>query len=171
MTDAASQRLFVAIWPDREVRAQLENIQAEFRLAELGRLTPSSKFHITLQFLGDVPVSEIDWVERSISALRFDPFSIQFDLVGSWPRNMVAWVGSQHPCTELNRLVQEVRRTLSRSHRRNENFTPHVTLARRFGKKIHAPIEPIHWQANRVDLVRPTLLSEGAKYESIAHSG
>ena len=168
MTEPHTQRLFVALWPQSEIRNRLVEIQTEFRLSELGRIVPPSKFHITLQFLGEVADAEIETKREFVRNLQFSPFSIQFDLVGSWPRNEVSWVGSSTPSPQLNDLVADIRAGLP--VKKTRKFIPHITLARKVRKKLHAPIKPFRWEVNRVDLVRSILDSQGAIYETIEHS-
>ncbi len=171
MNEPDTQRLFVALWPNHEVRNQLLDIQTEFELSRLGRLVPADKLHITLQFLGDVEVAEIEPTKQYVNDLLFSPFSIEFDRVGSWPRNEVAWVGSQIPCQQLDDLVAAVRGGLTDGSREARRFVPHITLARKVRRKLHQPIRPLCWPVDRVDLVRSVLDSQGSQYESIAHSG
>ncbi len=171
MNEPETQRLFVALWPNHEVRNQLVDIQAEFGLSKLGRLVPAHNLHITLQFLGDVTIAEVDPTKRFVNDLQFSPFSIEFDCVGSWPRNEVAWVGSKMPCQQLDGLVATIRGGLSDGSRKARKFVPHITLARKVRRKLHQPIKPLHWPVDRVDLIRSVLDSQGSRYESIAHSG
>ncbi|MDE0309220.1 MAG: RNA 2',3'-cyclic phosphodiesterase [Acidiferrobacterales bacterium] len=163
------QRLFVALWPDHEVREQLVDIQTEFGLSTLGRLVPARNLHITLQFLGEVPPAEVEPARQFVRDLRFPPFAIEFDCVGSWPRNEVAWVGSENPCQQLDDLVAKIRGGLPDGSRKSRNFVPHITLARKVRRKLYQPIKPMRWSVSRVDLVRSVLDSQGAQYESIAH--
>lgn len=171
MSESDSQRLFVALWPNDELRNRLVDIQTEFGLSKLGRLVPAHKLHITLQFLGDVTVAEVEPTRQFVNGLQFSPFSIEFDSVGSWPRNEVAWVGSKIPCQQLDDLVATIRDGLSDGRRRTRKFVPHITLARKVRRKLHQPIKPLLWPVNRVDLIRSVLDSQGSQYESIAHSG
>ncbi len=161
----------MALWPNDEVRNRLVDMQTEFGLSKLGRLVPAHKLHITLQFLGEVAVAEVEPTKQFISELSFSPFTIEFDYVGSWPRNEVAWVGSKIPCQQLDDLVATIRGGLSDGSRRTRKFIPHITLARKVRRKLHQPIKPLRWPVERVDLIDSVLDSQGSQYESIAHSG
>ena len=171
MHSSETQRLFVAVWPDRTVRNRLAELQTELKLSEYGRLTPASNFHITLQFLGDVSSDEVRAKQTFVENFKFQPFTLQIDRAGSWPRNEVAWVGSSIPCPEINELANSIKSGLRDSEKNTKEFVPHITLARKVRRKIHAEIQPIRLQVNRVDLVRSVLSHQGAQYESIAHSG
>ena len=132
---------------------------------------PARNLHITLQFLGDVAVDKVETIKQFVSNLRFSPFSVEFDRVGSWPRNEVAWVGSENPCQQLDDLVANIKGGLSDGSRKARKFVPHITLARKVRRKLHEPIKPLCWPVVRVDLIRSVLDNQGSQYESIAHSG
>ena len=166
-----TQRLFVGLWPNFEIRSRLTTVQTDFRLSESSRITLPEKFHITLLFLGDVPETEIASVKAFIQDIQFDPFSIELSCVGFWPGNRIIWAGTDEVSIELTELVGRVRKGLSRFCKDRRKFVPHITLARKAQKRIHGLIDPIHWQVHHIDLIRSTLLSDGAKYESIARSG
>ena len=169
LTDSSYHRLFVAIWPTPQIRTLLSNLQNDFQLNRYGRCIPSRNFHITVVFLGDVAAEEVDPVIEIVRAIEFKPFSIELDQVGSWPRNKVAWVGSSSAEPELTTLLENVRRNL-KSKKERRKFIPHVTLARKFRRKIHYSIEPILWPVHKIALVRSNLSSLGAHYEIVAES-
>ena len=166
-----TQRLFVGLWPNFEIRSRLTTVQTDFRLSESSRITLPEKFHITLLFLGNVPETEIASVKAFIQDIQFDPFSIELNCVGFWPGNRIIWAGTDEVSLELIELVSRVREGLSRFGKDRRKFLPHITLARKAKKRIHGLIDPIHWQVHQIELIRSTLLSDGAKYESIARSG
>ncbi len=112
---------------------------------------------------------EVDPVIEIVRAIEFKPFSIELNQVGSWPRNKVAWVGSSRTNLELTTLVENVQRNLQLKKERRK-FIPHVTLARKFRRKIHYNIEPIPWPVHKIALVRSNLSSLGAHYEIVAES-
>ena len=161
--------MFVAIWPSSEIRSQLSELQDDFQLHRFGRCIPLKNFHVTLVFLGDVAAEEVDHVVEIVRAIKFEPFMMKLDQVGSWPRNRVAWVGGSRAEPELSNLLAYVRQNLKfkKEHRK---FIPHVTLARRFQRKIHHSIEPILWSVHKIVLVRSNLSSLGAHYEIVAES-
>lgn len=169
MIDSSHSRLFVAIWPSSEIRSRLSELQDDFQLDRYGRCIPSKNFHVTLVFLGDVANEEVNHVVEIVRTTEFEPFTMKLDQVGSWPRNKVAWVGSSSAEPELTTLAANVRRRLNFKKERRK-FIPHITLARRFQRKINYSIEPISWLVNDVALVQSILLSSGANYEIIARS-
>ena len=166
-----TQRLFVGLWPNSEVRSRLTTVQTEFRLSESSRITPPEKFHITLLFLGDVPETKIDSVKDFIQDFQFDPFSIELNCVGFWPGNRTIWVGADDVSPELIELVGRVRKGLVRLGKDRRKIIPHITLARKAKKRIRGSIDPIHWQVHHIELIRSTLLSDGSKYELVTRQG
>ena len=91
MNNPDTQRLFVGLWPNFEIRSRLTTVQTDFRLSESSRITLPEKFHITLLFLGDVPETDIASVKAFIQDIQFDPFSIELNCVGFWPGNRIIW--------------------------------------------------------------------------------
>ena len=62
------RRLFVALWPDAQVRHELTMLQArpEIRTAG-GRTVLASNIHMTLKFLGDVDVAKQGVLEAQLA--------------------------------------------------------------------------------------------------------
>ena len=75
MTDSQTQRLFVALWPDRTVKAALTDIQTTLELGRFGRPIPEDNLHMTLLFIGEVDQSEIDGIGEFVRQMQnFHPF-------------------------------------------------------------------------------------------------
>ena len=52
-------RMFFALWPDALTRAQVANAVAVLRLTDAARPVPQQNYHVTLAFVGDVPISSL----------------------------------------------------------------------------------------------------------------
>ncbi len=96
--------------------------------------------HITLRFLGEIPVSMVDEVHRVMSSVAFRRFRIRIAGVGAFPtvsRPRVIWVGVREGAEELARIHDEIERGLRRLGFRpeREEFVPHITLARIKGSR------------------------------------
>ena len=78
-----SRRLFVALWPDVQVRHELTMLQArpEIRAAG-GRTVPAKNIHMTLWFLGDVDASQQGDLEARLAEFVFEPVTLTLDRVG-----------------------------------------------------------------------------------------
>ncbi len=167
------RRLFVALWSSGNVRDALKRQQAEFELEQIGRCTTPEKFHITLHFIGEVPNSQCQRIAASVGSIDFDPFELKLDRIGFFTRSRVAWAGCAAPNPQLDALAHQVRNRISQTHtgKGRQEFTPHVTLARKVRKRIDARIDPIVWRVDRCCLVESVKSGGGVKYVTLAESG
>ena len=170
MTDSQIQRLFIAVWPNPVVSKALQDLQVELELAKLGRPTPVVNLHITLLFLGEVPKGEVPTIKALVEQITLPPVSVVIDRIGFWPHNNIVWAGPIELPAELVHLSNDVQQTFKKFVSERRKFTPHVTLARKVRRRVHAHFEPITWAINEISLVQSTLTREGAQYRSIAHS-
>ncbi|BES82682.1 RNA 2',3'-cyclic phosphodiesterase [Pyrodictium abyssi] len=96
--------------------------------------------HITLRFLGNIPFSLVDEIERVIAASAPRRVVLRLRGVGAFPspvRPRVIWVGVSEGAGELERIYREIEKGLRRLGFRpeREQFVPHVTLARLKGSR------------------------------------
>ena len=132
-----SVRCFVAIEISQPVQALLKpvqtHLQSEIRKASW---TKPGNFHLTLKFLGDVPVEVIDAVGEAVRnvAATQAPFSIVFGGIGAFPklhRPRVIWLGVKHGAETVTHLAKAVNRELKPLGFPIDNrFHPHLTLGR-----------------------------------------
>jgi 2'-5' RNA ligase len=124
-------RLFVGVGLPEDVAARLAGICGGVPGA---RWVDPESFHLTLRFVGDVPVDVGDDVHDALGALRFPAFDLELAGVGHFDtggevRALWAGVAKSPALAQLQRAIEAalVRIGLPREERR---FTPHVTLAR-----------------------------------------
>ncbi len=96
--------------------------------------------HITIRFLGEIPVTMIDEVYRVLASIEFKRFRVKLVGVGAFPsiaRPRVIWVGVREGFDELRRIYEGIEKGLRRLGFRpeREEFVPHVTLARLKGSR------------------------------------
>lgn len=72
---------------------------------------------------------------------------------------------------EIHDVSQQVRTGLKDFATERRKFTPHVTLARKVGRRVSCEIAPIEWRVSEICLIRSTLSHEGARYKTLARSG
>lgn len=159
-----AERRFVAVWPPAEV---LDAVEALHRPVDLGgRWTRRDQWHVTLRFLGDVPLADV------VDALGG---------VGSGP--VVASVGPavarlgrgviQVPVDGLEALADDVvARTASLGRPPEDRpFVGHLTLARLAGTPppgvLRQPISAT-WTVDEVAVVASHLGGTAARYETEA---
>jgi 2'-5' RNA ligase len=126
------ERLFIALALPEPVRTALAAVAQP--LAGVTWTRPA-QLHLTLRFLGDVPVAQIETVVTRLSTVRVEPFLLPIEGLGVFPpkhppRTVWAGVGAGHP--RLHQLRQRVDDALLAAGLDLEvrTFHPHVTLAR-----------------------------------------
>jgi 2'-5' RNA ligase len=195
MTRAATARLFVAVDPPAEVRAQLlawartaiARVHKEGRrgAAEMRLLEPEA-LHVTLCFLGGRPVEEIESIGAVLAgcAERVGELSLGAPL---WlpPRRPRALAVEVHDVDGgLAHLQGALREALARAtgwEPERRRFRAHITLARTRGRSgalrssqagqlLLPATPPLSFTPASVVLYRSWLSPAGASYEALAAS-
>jgi 2'-5' RNA ligase len=152
-----TQRLFLALWPDEDVRQQLVNHANQWTWPEGCGLYLPEDWHLTLHFLGPVKADRVaDIVD--LAAVPFKPFTLTLDQPTSLPHDLAVLCMSQVPVplqALYERLGDALRRLVLPVETRP--YLPHVTLARRATDAIPpSRPTPVVWRARRYELVVST---------------
>jgi RNA 2',3'-cyclic 3'-phosphodiesterase len=152
--EAPTARLFVALWPDAGVRAQLAACRDAWRWPANARPVASGNLHATLHFIGSFPRERIGALASRLAAVRAEAATLRSKGMELW-RGGIAVLTLQHE-PRLLALHQRVGEALRASGIALETrpFTPHVTLARKATRAV-APSElpPFSWRATGFALV------------------
>jgi 2'-5' RNA ligase len=162
-------RLFFALWPDDDVRAQLAHWSRELQtVCGGGRLTRPENLHLTLAFLGSVGDIRVGEIERAAGEVAPRGISLVLDRPGYWKHNRIAWAGASTVPGQLDSMVAELRDALARSNIGFDAkaFVSHVTLLRDAREPEAMPaLEPIKWRLDGFALVQSVTLPRGSRYE------
>ena len=133
-------RTFIAIELDSALKAALRNAQEGLSgrvVARTVRWVHVEGIHLTLKFLGDTPVENVEGVKAALAqvAEEVGPFRLAAKGLGCFPnvrQPRVVWVGVEEPLGALSRLQKAVEAHVSplgfpAEHRA---FSPHLTLGR-----------------------------------------
>lgn len=163
-------RLFVAIRPPREIRAQLLAIM---RGVEDARWQDDDQLHLTLRFIGEVERTRAEDIAAALASVRQPPFELRLNGVGMFDtggRRGNLWVGVEPPNAPKvlrDRVNGAMRRAGFAPEKRK--FVPHITIARL--RSSSGPIEGFI-AANGGFASTPFTVSEFNLYEShLHHSG
>ena len=146
-------RMFVGLMLPEPVEDELWPLQDGVPGA---RWTEPGQHHLTLLFLGEVPVNTLESLDERLRALRAPPMTLQPAGVGHFPpRGMprTLWLGLEksEPLARLHAQLADVARALQLAGD-TRKFAPHVSLAR-----LHhsPPYRVAEWEAacNRVRTV------------------
>ncbi len=142
----------------------------------------TQNLHITLRFIGEVPLSTVEEVKDVLRSLNFKPFRIKLAGLGAFPspsRPRVVWIGVAEGGEELARLRDEIERGLREIgiQPERQKFHPHLTIARVKGtRNIHSLVRIIseysdyefgEVMVDRVRLKKSILTRKGPIYETL----
>lgn len=138
-----SQRLFFALWPDEAQRSAIARATGEAVSGCGGRPVGTASLHVTLAFLGSVPVRrrpELTVIATQVALALPGPVTLSFDLLEHWAKPQVLCAVSSVPSPAAVSLAQQLQKlTLAAGFSPDiKPFRQHVTLAR----KVPRSIEP-----------------------------
>jgi len=133
-------RTFIAIELDEELKGHLRHLQNRLR-EEMPprsvRWVRPEGIHLTLKFLGDTPLAQIEAVQAALvkAAAQVGPFRFEVGGLGCFPhsrRPRVVWVGLHEPTGALAELYKAIEAQVAPLGFPTERraFHPHLTLGR-----------------------------------------
>lgn len=160
---APPHRLFFALWPDADTRAATAAATDALLQAQPGagrRLRPD-RYHLTLQFLGDIPVDRRDAVMAAaidaVARVDSPAFDLVLDQAGAFANARVWWLGPATPPEGLRTLWDSLAAALPRhgvKPKASPGFSPHLTIVRDIAARLPiTPIAPIRWRVDRFVLI------------------
>ena len=176
-------RLFIAIEIPENIKVYIAEIQGNIgNNTNKIRFVNKNQIHLTLRFLGEVQKDKTEIIMELLKKITFDSFSVHLDSIGVFPSESyirVIWIGlkPEEPVLELQKTIDE---NLKKSFKKEENFRPHLTLARvkyiddkeNFINKLKKiKIENKKIDVNNFKLVKSTLTLEGPVYEDLETFG
>lgn len=171
-------RLFVALLPTEPVRHALAKLMHDVNRV---RWANTEQLHLTLRFIGNVPLDARQKIENALERVRVKPFFLETAGVGGFPPRghpHVLWAGIGRPHPLLHQLRQQVDDSLLTTGVPFElrAFSPHFTLGR---SREAPPVAVQHWLKRYREFAGPTwpvnafhlmaseLTSDGAVYRSV----
>ena len=191
MTDIPQDhvRLFVACEVPDEVKEAIgETIEGlRKKSGPAVRWIKPEGVHVTLKFLGEVPVKKLPAVKLAIqeAVVGHSPFELEFSNIGTFGGReglRIMWVGIAGDVLRLEALVRAVNAALAVVGFEPERrpFRPHLTLGRvrdEIGTRQRAEIEVavgktdvpgVNWRTSQVSLMRSKLGPGGSREEVLA---
>jgi 2'-5' RNA ligase len=162
-----SRRLFFALWPSDEFRAELEAATLSLARASGGRLIPPRSFHVTLLFLGEISNQKFPAIQQAGAALSGSPaFALDFDGIEAWGRKVLCLTASMPPASAIE-LAEKLRASLRGELKQLDErpYLPHITLARDLPRGMRPQkIKPLRQQVNDFALVESVRDAGGSHY-------
>jgi RNA 2',3'-cyclic 3'-phosphodiesterase len=132
-------RLFFAVFPGNETRQRIAAVAHALERVQSPSIVPHENYHMTLAFVGEVPVSQVATLLEIGAAQRVCGFTIRFDAYEYWPKAGVVVAAARDYPVALERLWRQLHADLAQ-HNLATNplpLRPHVTIAR---KVSQAPV-------------------------------
>ena len=161
-----NRRVFFALWPDQSLAEQLSRIAVKAQAACGGRLMRPDTLHLTLTFIGSVPVARIDDLRRAASRVQAQAIDFKLDRFGCWRHNGIVWAGASEPPAQLQSLAGQLRAALTEAGLPFDarDFAAHVTLLRNARCAALPELETITWSIEEFVLVESQRQATGATY-------
>ncbi len=150
-------RLFIAIDLPQDVKEYLRKLQSFLVSPDRTKIFLTHDFHVTLKFLGSCSEDRRKEIEKKLARLSVDFHSFDSQLTkigtfgGRYPR--VVWVGITSPVWLKD---------FARSVGNEDDFVPHITLARIKGDLSKISVEPMKFRVEDFCLFESRLSSKGA---------
>jgi 2'-5' RNA ligase len=183
-------RLFIALPVPDDIKEKLRCAQAEIRSglrADPVRWVRPEQIHLTLKFLGNVPVARTDELVESVRAacISVEPLQLTAGKIGFFPnahQPRVIWADIAGETELLERLQSQIERATSTfaDAQKDHRFSAHLTIgrikeirpadARALEQAASEFTETVfgNWTAATVEIMRSELASDGSRYTRIA---
>ncbi|MCW5626968.1 MAG: RNA 2',3'-cyclic phosphodiesterase [Burkholderiales bacterium] len=165
-------RVFYGLWPTPAEAAQLIPHATVLKAATRGRPSHPASLHLTLVFLGEVPVDVLPQLRNLEVAGDRPGFDLALDRRGVWRHNGIGWLMPSTPPPALLELQSTLEAALRAAGFESERrpFRPHVTLTRHGRDDMpDGAIDPVVWRVREWVLVRSNGTAvDGSRYETLA---
>ena len=164
-------RLFVAIKVPPSIHPSISRAAAHLHERMGVRILPSTDWHLTLRFIGEVNEETAGKIAEALGGVRFSPFGMHLFGAGAYPNTdfpRAIFIGGESEGAE--KLAGDIESALSPFPLQKEKFSVHMTLARSKGAGdiddfLKNTGEVGQFEAASFFLMKSTLLPQGASYE------
>ena len=136
-----------------------------------GRAVQTRNLHLTLAFLGHMPVAAAREVAAAVADVPRLDYAMVIDQVQHWRHNRILWLGPTTVPEPVARMCASLRQALRESGVRYDDkpFVPHVTLLRA-ARVPSAPLQlaPVAWRGRGFSLFAVHRDAAGLRYDAIA---
>lgn len=181
-------RSFIAIEISTQVRSEIARYLKRHAVGlDSVKWVIEEQFHLTLKFLGDVPMNEIHHVINAVdrSCRGTEPFDLVFERLGAFPNlenPRTLWVAATEGIEPSRLLAERLDNELAQLgfSREARRFTPHLTIGRLKGERpeqvtrfLTESVDPFFGvsSVDGVTLFSSELSRTGPKYDILAEIG
>jgi 2'-5' RNA ligase len=167
-------RLYFALWPQETVRQRLhaaaDTAATTIGVESKGRRVPCANLHLTLHFIGNVYLAQMECLQRAARLVRAAAFDLTIDRQGYFNKPRVAWLGCSNPPAALDDLHRQLGRHLQICDYEPETrpYQPHVTVARKLGPiAAEAGFAAVDWRVSEFALIEVRAIDIGVQYRAV----
>lgn len=163
-------RLFLALWPDDNVRLALASQRLEVARLTGGRPTMPVTMHLTLVFAGNIPAGRLLELKLVVAGVRAPSFEYVIDSAGCFGGPRVAWLAGATPPKALLELQSSLQRAIANADFDVDirAFRPHITVTRDIQNTIETRrVTPTSWPINHFDLIHAQPAGHAVHYETL----
>lgn len=160
-------RFFFALWPDTQTRNAIVKCRSQLQFR--GRSVNPSNLHMTLLFIGKMTLNQQQKIIQQAEQIACPAFEIDIDHSGYFNRSQVLWLGIKDVPAPLLELHQALLNSAENCHLpiKQQNYTPHITLARKVSLVSSQTIEPVLWSINSFVLLESIDTNHGVCYKKV----
>lgn len=164
----ARRRVFFALWPDAATAKRLDELGAQAHARCGGRRMRRVGLHMTLVFIGEVPVERLEALGAAAARVCGTAFTLEIDRLACWRHNRIVWAGCAQAPLELLTLVGQLRERLGEVGLPldERDFAAHMTLLRDARCEELPVFDPVAWPVGEFVLAA-SLPQGGGNYEII----
>jgi len=180
-------RTFIAVSLSSSVLAGIDKLMRTLRphFGDEVRWVESKNLHITLKFLGDVPLNDLPQLIRAVtqSTEQTYSFDLTFQGLGTFPSRespKTLWIGCREGSEELSQLADMMNEALLPLGfpKESRRFSPHLTIGRVKKQPHEVSLMPIFDEhqnrlfgacsVNEVQIFSSELTRRGPIYDELA---
>jgi len=165
-----TRRLFFALWPTDQVRQSMVELLTSLPQKKNGRVMRPSNLHVTLHFIGQATTSTKDCMHAAARSVQAEPFQIDLNCFGLFPKAKILWMGTRNPSAQLEQLHKKLGLAIEDCGFNSDTrvFSPHVTLARKYTGPVPERVSfSIPWAIEEFVLVESVPFEQGVNYQVI----
>ncbi len=163
-------RLFFAIQPDNAIQATLGDIAKHQSRQSGGRPVKPENIHLTLLFLGQIPVDRIEILKAASGNFAAQAFELTIQRTLYWKRNQII-VASADPCPSALFSLENALKTavhVAKFSFDERTFKPHITLVRKAKRHTATDFQnPVRWQVTELQLIQSIQTERGMRYHTL----
>ncbi|RTZ43296.1 RNA 2',3'-cyclic phosphodiesterase [Candidimonas sp. SYP-B2681] len=172
----ATQRVFFAFWPSAEAADQIADWARHAHAVCGGRMMRPESLHMTLAFLGSIPVDKVTQLIQAAPAWSIPVGTVELRHFGRFYGPRVVWLGPSIDDSDRIQWLDEAYATLWDHleplgwQRPASVFRPHVSLLRKAGAGdlTTLPQPNLRWTPVQCVLVVSRPSTNGSHYEVLA---